>query len=480
VTGWIRRSFTGAVLLLALLVPPRAGAVPSYSRKYATSCSTCHTVYPKLTHFGEAFRRNGSRFPGVYDTDYVKQDLIPMGQDAARKDFPNSTWPSFMTNVPLLAFGVSSRMTLHPDTGSTAAIADNRTMVSFDRLANSGSLHVAGNIDETLTVRASVSISDTSTSLDEAVIVWSDVVGPRGAVNLTVGNTVPTLTAWARTSSYVGGGTVFALPATTLFNFTGAAFRVTTKYNLAEVNGILGGRLEYGFGLAGGSHVDGVQPAENVFGHLAFKVGGMRLDGEGNYAPPDPTKPWAETSLTLSAFGYLSTTRFALPIPATAPPGTKAVIQADRATSLGGNLRLQVGSAELSVGGLFEDHGHVTRDFDGAGRAGQADLITASGELSYVVFPWLVPALRVEHAIVKPRGLASASDTRILPAVAMLLRPNVKLAVTATLEQSSGLPTAGGDWSRLSGSGIYLKPADNLTSAGLELSLMTVSASLFF
>jgi len=296
VTGWIRRSFTGAVLLLALLVPPRAGAVPSYSRKYATSCSTCHTVYPKLTHFGEAFRRNGSRFPGVFDTDYVKQDLIPMGQDAARKDFPNSTWPSFMTNVPLLAFGVNSRMTLHPDTGSTAAIADNRTMVSFDRLANSGSLHVAGNIDETLTVRASVSISDTSTALDEAVIVWSDVVGPRGAVNLTVGNTVPTLTAWARTSSYVGGGTVFALPATTLFNFTGAAFRVTTKYNLAEINGILGGRLEYGVGLAGGSHVDGVQPAENVFGHLAFKLGGMRLDGEGNYAPPDPGKPWAESS----------------------------------------------------------------------------------------------------------------------------------------------------------------------------------------
>jgi hypothetical protein len=476
VTARIHRCLTGAALLAALLVPPQAGAIPSYSRKYATSCSTCHTVYPKLTHFGEAFRRNGYRFPGVYDTDYVKQDLIPMGQEAAKKDFPNSTWPSFMTNVPLLAFGVNSRMTLHPDTGSAAARADNRTMVSFDRLANSGSLYASGNIDETLTVRATVSVSDTGASLDEAVVVWSDIVGPRGAVSLSIGNAVPTLTAWARTSTYVGFAAQFALPATTLFGGAGAPFRVTSKYNLAELNGILGGRFEYGLGLAAGGHVDGVQPAENFYGHLAVKLGGMRLDGEGNYAPPDPRRPWAETSFTLSAFAYQSATRYT----AASPPSPAKTTVSDRALSLGGHARLQIGSAELNLGGIYEDHPRVTQALDSLGRPGRASLVMASAEVSYLVFPWLVTALRVEHAIVKPSGLASASDTRVLPGIGMQLRSNVKLAISATLEQARGLPTAGGDWSRLSGSGLYLKPADNDTTAGFELSLMTVSASFYF
>lgn len=43
-----------------------AAAVPSFSRKYQTSCLTCHTVYPVLNPFGEAFRRNGYRMPSQH------------------------------------------------------------------------------------------------------------------------------------------------------------------------------------------------------------------------------------------------------------------------------------------------------------------------------------------------------------------------------------------------------------------------------
>jgi hypothetical protein len=44
-----------AALLAAALSAPRAPA--SFARKHGTSCTTCHTVHPKLTPFGEAFRR---------------------------------------------------------------------------------------------------------------------------------------------------------------------------------------------------------------------------------------------------------------------------------------------------------------------------------------------------------------------------------------------------------------------------------------
>ena len=45
---------TLAALLVAASASAPARAIPSFARKYGTSCLTCHTVYPKLTPFGEA------------------------------------------------------------------------------------------------------------------------------------------------------------------------------------------------------------------------------------------------------------------------------------------------------------------------------------------------------------------------------------------------------------------------------------------
>src|SRR5271169_2397916 len=73
-----------------------AGAVPSFARKYQTSCQTCHTVFPVLNSFGEAFRRDGYRFPsanGSEDSDAEKAPSIALGQEEYKKTFPDSVWP---------------------------------------------------------------------------------------------------------------------------------------------------------------------------------------------------------------------------------------------------------------------------------------------------------------------------------------------------------------------------------------------------
>src|SRR3989442_13922728 len=84
------------VILLTIssvgLTSRSAQAIPAFARKYGTSCQTCHTIFPKLGPFGEAFRRNGYRFPGT-DSDVVKQETIPLGQDEQKKQFPDSVWP---------------------------------------------------------------------------------------------------------------------------------------------------------------------------------------------------------------------------------------------------------------------------------------------------------------------------------------------------------------------------------------------------
>lgn len=468
---WSWRSIAVTLVLLAVALPPPAGAFPSYSRKYATSCGTCHTIYPKLTQFGEAFRRNGYRFPGMIDSDYIKPELVPMGQEAAKKDFPNSTWPSFITAAPQLGFTANSRVTIHPDRSSAAALKDNRTVLALDRLGTSASIQIAGAIDDAITVLGMVSLSDTAASIDETLLVWSDIVGPRHLASLSFGYAVPTITPFARTSSY-GGRLTAASAMGTLYGWSGAPFRVSTKYSMAELNGMLGGRFEYGAGLANGTH-DGVRSAGNFYGHVGAKLGGMRLDGEGSYVASDPTRPWAETSATAWAFAYRANVRFA------ADAIQAKLVATDVATTLGGGLRVNLGSAELTVGGLWEDHSHITAVAGTDGLPGPSTQVAGYGELSYIVFPWLVPAVRVEHLVVSPRGLASASATRLLPLVSMTPRPNMKVSVTASLERTSGPPLAGGDWSKLSGDGFNQVKATT-TPVGLELSVVSVSASYGF
>src|SRR3990172_12231005 len=99
----------GAVLvtLIALSVRP-AEAIPAWSRKYQTSCSTCHAVFPKLNYFGKAFRNNGYRFPGGEDGTATKQPPTSLGADAYKKMFHRALWPSDIPGgVPLAVRGVS-------------------------------------------------------------------------------------------------------------------------------------------------------------------------------------------------------------------------------------------------------------------------------------------------------------------------------------------------------------------------------------
>jgi hypothetical protein len=81
-----------AVPLVSLLISV-AGAVPIFTRKYQTSCSTCHYAYPQLNAFGKAFQNNGWRYPGG-DANFRKEDPASLGSEAYKQVWPNAIWPS--------------------------------------------------------------------------------------------------------------------------------------------------------------------------------------------------------------------------------------------------------------------------------------------------------------------------------------------------------------------------------------------------
>ena len=84
--------FVAAIFVAALSVEDSYGT-PAFSRKYQTSCATCHYAFPQLNAFGKAFMNNGFRWPGG-DSNYVKEEPVKLGGDVV--------WPSDMPGtVPL-------------------------------------------------------------------------------------------------------------------------------------------------------------------------------------------------------------------------------------------------------------------------------------------------------------------------------------------------------------------------------------------
>jgi hypothetical protein len=109
------------ILFLFASLPP-AGAVPVFSRKYQTSCQTCHVAFPKLNPFGQAFRLNGYRMPGEAENpDLVKEVPVSLGSEAYERVWPDAVYPStipahvpFAFNVKMADVYASSRT----DTGT--------------------------------------------------------------------------------------------------------------------------------------------------------------------------------------------------------------------------------------------------------------------------------------------------------------------------------------------------------------------------
>jgi hypothetical protein len=108
------------------------------------------------------------------------------------------------------------------------------------------------------------------------------------------------------------------------------------------------------------------------------------------------------------------------------------------ANVLGAGARGQLGSTELDLGFYDERHDH------GGDAQGKVTAQVWFGELSHVLFPWLVPVLRVEGASLRPAGGARVRDLHLVPGVATLIRPNVKLITVLNWERANGFPSVGG------------------------------------
>ncbi len=389
----------------ALLWPGEAQAIPVFARRYATSCQTCHTVFPKLTAFGEAFRRNGYRFPAGEDEDASEQEPVELGQEAHKKVFPDAVWPGLLPSDAPVAANVASWIRATAEEGEPA--------VSFDRVGGSVGLMFAGNFGDTFSAWAGASVEaegdEVEIGLERVFAIVQFFDDP--TMNLRIGRFEPGFVPYTMHRTLGPGPWM----NTTAVGDNGFAPEPTQ--NGLELTGVLvEGRLAYAVGLVEGS---GNLPndAKDFYGRLAFKFGGMRLDGIGGAAAAEP---WRDPSVTVGLFGYYGTARI----------GEEGVATQDDAFWIGGgDINALYGDFNLQLAFL----GQRNRRPNLAEPDESVLSWHAFAQLDWVAYPWLTSGLRYERRTIEGQAAERASAF-----VYALAQANVRTQLIASVERQGG------------------------------------------
>ena len=318
---------------LALLGRP-AQAFPIFARKYETSCQTCHTVFPKLNPFGQAFRLNGYRMPKETE-EMIKARQLPMGAEAYKRLWPMAVWPNEIPGSAPLAVNIKAEVVnqtqVDPSTGQKSVTNND---FQFPQEVN---LFAAGTLGEHLSAMAELTHAENAdgssgVEIEHARLDFDSFVGPEHLFNLRIGKFAPNLydgfqEMWISTDN--GIDTLFTYNPVGLHggNSLGddsvANASLPARVRGIELYGVAQHRFFYTLGVAthlgpggqtltpGNSTTPASTSSNGNFGNNAskdfywrfdYKFGGMGLDGdtEGVIMPPEN---WRENSFRVGVLG---------------------------------------------------------------------------------------------------------------------------------------------------------------------------------
>jgi hypothetical protein len=306
---------TGCALVLGAAIP--AGAVPVFSRKYQTSCQTCHSIFPKLNPFGQAFRLNGYRMPHETE-EQVKEKPVSLGAEAYKEMWPAMVYPShlpafapFAMNVKMADIYSSSR----DDTGRQIVHND----FQFPQEAN---LFSAGTLGDHFSFFGEVTYAErpdggSDVEIEHARLDADSIIGPDHLVNLRIGKFAPNLydgfqEMWIMTDN--GIDTLFAYNPIGFRGGTGLAedgggVSLPDRVRGIELYGVAGHRFLYTVGMGnpigpgGPNGTFNNSSRKDFYARVDYKIGGTALDGDTTGITV-PAENWRENSLRFGVLGY--------------------------------------------------------------------------------------------------------------------------------------------------------------------------------
>lgn len=376
------------------LIIQETQAIPSFARKYKTSCTTCHYAYPKLNAFGKAFKNNGYRYPAGQDLEMTKEEPVSMGSEAYKKVFPNAIWPSDMAGSTPLSFRAIGRV--YYDN----AVQDEKS--AYFEMPHELELLYGGTFGDKISYYGEIEYEHES----EFAYLFTVSYNFNPAFNIKLGS--------------VGLQATPGMLKLGINNYS--AERLRTQSGAWRMADGAGGGMEIwgagnGQGGKGGfTYAVGVGNGQNdadnfdlnknkdYYGRVTYKIGGLGEIGGTTGQASEESAFYLDNSFRLGGFYYSGT-------------ALSGGIN-DKFSVIGGDIdwwfnRLNVDALVMTM----------KSDTAGVQRSSLAYFIGGH----YVVFPWLIPSARYEYTDKDVDDNSQAAASNLITGITFMVRANVKV-----------------------------------------------------
>jgi hypothetical protein len=440
------RLVTGNSLLIFFFCTVSAFAIPAWSRKYKTSCSTCHAAYPKLNYFGKAFRNNGYRFPKELEETATKELPVSLGSEGYKKLFPRALWPSHIPgNVPVAIRGILRANTFEDDRATSFEFPHE-----FELLAG-------GTLGESFSFFGELEVENEENE-NEVETVFALQWDPRPGLHVRLGTLTPhpisdslRLTA-SHPNPYdtrtTPSSLTLTVPNPNLSTPT-LSIRATTgedrwrfRDDQAGIvvwgahNGIGGkGGLTWAAGLVNGQGLNDANDQKDLYARVAYKFGGYGELGGGE--PPQDIQFWRDDSVKIGAFAYSgkSTNTYQGSASALSGQPGAGIVTVNAEAEIENDFDIFGAEfdwwfRDLNLFGLYLRQS----DDDPRGTGESIDTDAWFVEANYTVYPWLIGVLRYGETS-QDFGVRPDPVTQefLIPAIVFMARANVKFTLEAQL-----------------------------------------------
>jgi hypothetical protein len=451
----IMASLTAVMVVVWVMLAsvPKTSAIPAFSRKYQTSCTTCHNNYPELNDFGEVFKKNGFKFPKD-DDSFVKEPPVMLGAKAQKEAFPGAVFPGEIPGSLPIAFRYSGNFTWNAKQPqplqATAFVPETDLFVP-----NTFTIISAGSFGQNLAFWIDNDISTGATGagggLGDGYLRYNDlghVFGlPKNALNVRFGQFELDLPFTQARSIYPSNYDVFsetavAQPSTTtgqtVFQTTNNSFVLGTPQRGIEFGGYPNnGNFTWSVAVVDGTNsaygLDTSLTARNtkdVYVRVSQRFN-LERDPESRNAiqAAGPTGPRDHTSIRFGAFYYHGQNQLNYGGSQFSFLGTID----EPFYRAGGDVRFKYRKMELfGVGMVGHDNNHTVDTV--AQTILNARAVTYTGGFAgsnFWIYPWMIAYMRYDF-VNSPTDFANGvsqgrTRNRFSPGFQVLVRANIKV-----------------------------------------------------
>jgi len=451
----------GSVLLLTCVLiwnlasAPRAKAIPAFSRKYQTSCTTCHSNFPELNDFGVAFKKNGFKFPKDDDT-FVKDPPVLLGAKAQKEAFPSAVYPGELPGSLPIAFRYSGFFNYNSKIPLAAGFTPRTDMFAPNTFTVIAAGSFGPNISFWIDDDISTGGSGADGGLGDGYIKANDVGRwlhlPKDTLNVRFGQFELDLPFTQARTINLSDYDIFDQASVSLANPALCAVALDPANTACTTNnpfmfGVPQRGIEFGgypndgnftWSLAivnGNNDGPAARNSKDIYARVS-QTFNLERDSSvrKEVQAAGPTGPRDHTSIRIGAFGYYG--RNALNIGGTLFPTLPSI--REPFYRVGGDFRFKYRKFELWGLGMYGHDTNIipngTTILTATGFVPTTPITFAGGfiEGEYWFYPWLIGLMRYD-GVNSPTDFAAGRaryDTRnrFSPGVQVLVRANIKLA----------------------------------------------------